>query len=136
MTLRTIAEKAWKDAPQGLSTLDGFRVFKTRKMLLVHEAPYVERHFDNYLHKLVAFPRPEHLGQFASAAESVEAGGENKSNPGAIGELHFRVANSRIYLSFVQANFKVGKTGLPRNLATLYGGWRENSLRGLFQFAR
>ncbi len=90
---------------------------------------------------IVAFPKPEHVGQFINAIVTTAVGGPAYEYPGSVGVVQIRFSttgNPVIELDHAQSSFKAGidKYNLPRKLATYYAGWRKHALEEVIKLAK
>ena len=133
--LLPIAEEAWKSPKQGAFEVGGKKVFKNKKMVII-----ISDYFP-FVH-ITAFPKPEHSETLMKSSGSTKGGGPARDNPGAIGTIRIvgsegwtGVEPNEMRLDWAQSHYKTGEGGLPRNLASFYGGWREQCLKAAVQYA-
>jgi len=94
-----VARKAWERAPEGRSEIEGHRITRDSKMVLVTKGSRTETN-------IVAFPRPEHFEAFEKAIENLFVAGPSTANPGAVGTIGLKkfnqviVARSPLYREF------------------------------------
>ncbi len=142
-----VAEEAWKTAKLGVLTdIRGWRVVKLRKIVLVTK-PLEDLAFRNQLgsHMLdvVAYPKPEHMVEFAKARRGLKNMGPADDYLGSISSVRVWIhsesgrAGDFVDLEHAQAHFKTGKEApyLRRGLATYYGGWRRHALKRAVEIA-
>lgn len=77
---------------------------------------------------IVAFPDLADVAEFKQAAQGAMHAGPANINKGAVGSLMLDNSKDEIILKYAQAHYKTtGEFGLPRRLATKYGGWRVSA---------
>jgi|GEM_PF-3372841 len=150
---RRVVKKAWREA-EGVSEIGLFRKFRAKrekKMVLV--SPKVPKKGAGAITmRVVAFPEPGDMEAFKKARKGVYSGGPADTNPGAIGTFSFKLTDparqnipdvSAESETFIQSHF-LGQgnpklltplQGLPRRLATKYGGWRKHALEEAIRIA-
>jgi len=136
--ISAIAERAWGEAPVGESRIDErHRVVRSGKMLLVID----EEKSNLQFLRIVAFPKPEHMEAFLTAADGVAELGPASHNPGAIGTLQlvrWPDNNREVFLNYAQTHAKTGASSyapVKRGLLTYYGGWRVRALEQAIRYA-
>lgn len=144
--LTRVAQKAWQNPAIGEMEIDGHRVVKDGKIVIVTQETNGRKVVS------VAFPKMEHLSEFEQAAKGTDSGGPAQNNPGGIGTLEMvrlpgpsaftqsRPAPAAVQkcdqvwmLQTAQAHFKTKTWGsqrptLSRTRATQYLGWRIRAL--------
>ncbi len=120
-----IVKKAWKEAPIGVSSMEGHKVIKNNKMLLIIEDldknikilknPGEEDITPDI--KIIAYPRLEHHVDFSNANENVKEHGPATHYPVSIGSIeasipiHLRVADGG--KNFEEILFEKVKSRVP-----------------------
>ncbi|GEM_PF-5570786 len=132
-----IALRAWGKDP-GITQTDGLYVMRNsgERFVIVVNSP----EFWNSINypRIVLFPEVQHIAAFLKAQEHLLFGGPSEFAPGSVGSMRFKVEGKNLRVEFIQSHYKTAKgssPGLPRKLATIYGGWRIYAVENLIKIA-
>ena len=142
------------DWPDGLGFLSSNHQLESKGRFVL-----ASRDYDEGIH-ILAFPKHEHLPDFVKAQATLAVGGPGTGYPGSIGSLWARLVRNRFVgffnsnlqvpatipayylIDYVQGHYRVktnpktaNSAGLPRKLATEYGGWRVAALEKAIEIA-
>jgi len=129
--LRDVAAHAWASLPDGRHVLEGYRLVKTPKMVIVVDEPQAERPETTY--SIVAFPKPDDFKGFRDGAIVGPYPGVSYPgyyNPSGIGTLEIQRWTQRHQLSYAQAHQSTKVYPNPgKKKMREYAGWLGLCLR-------
>ncbi|MFH1247428.1 MAG: hypothetical protein V1644_03535 [Candidatus Micrarchaeota archaeon] len=128
---------AWTLPAEELHEINGYQVKRNGRLMLLHRPENSE--LNNVLH-VIAYPKPEHLQQFADAVKTTLKHGPGYRNPGSVGSLEMRkrTEKSEFVVAYIQGHFKIGRPApfISPELAREYANWKIKILREALEFAK